>query len=148
MGRKILLIDDDTDDRTFFCEALEEVAPEVVCHSSIDGRKALAMLNNKEIEIPDLIFLDINMPVLNGWECLSMLKEHELYKSVPVIMYSTSSHAEDVKKARHLGALCFFTKPADFRILKKSLKIVVESLNNNSLLSISLASPMFKAVSE
>ena len=143
MAKRILLIDDDEDDRLFFCEALKEVAPEIICNTTEDGRKALAKLNNQEIEPPHLIFLDVNMPVMSGWQCLCVLKERDAYKHIPVIMYSTSSHREDINKAQQLGALCFFTKPCVFKELKKSLAIVAQHLHSNSLSSLMLNSSLF-----
>ena len=143
MSKKILLIDDDEDDRLFFCEAMDEVAPEIVCYTAANGPKALNTLNNKEIEIPDLIFLDVNLPGISGWKCLSMLKEQDAYKHVPVIMYSTSALTEDVEKAQQLGALCFFTKPPDFNDLQKSLGIVADHLRSNSLSSVMQSSSLF-----
>lgn len=143
MVKKVFLIDDDEDDRELFCEAMEEVAPDIVCYTAANGRKALTQMANKELEIPDIIFLDINMPVMNGWQCLAMLKEQELYKNIPVIMYSTSSHPEHVEKAQQLGALGFFTKPPNFNNLKDSLAIVAEHLHSNSLPSLILNSALF-----
>lgn len=138
MTKTIFLIDDDEDDRELFCEAMKEVASEIVCVTAANGRKALSQISNKEIETPDIIFLDINMPIMNGWQCLSMLKEQELYKSIPVIMYSTSSHPEHVEKALQSGALCFFTKPSNFKNLKLKLEIVAKHLHSNSLSSLIL----------
>jgi CheY-like chemotaxis protein len=143
MVKKVLLIDDDLDDRTLFCEAMDQVAPEVICYTSPHGRKALTQLNNKEIEIPDIILLDLNMPVMSGWQCLSALKEQEPYKEIPVIIYTTSSLQEDIEKAEKLGALCFFSKPPDFNQLKKSLKILARHLQNNSLSSLMISSNQF-----
>lgn len=148
MVKTILLIDDDADDRTFFCEALEAVAPEIVCNTSSDSRKALAKLNNREIQIPDLIILDVNIPVISGWQCLSILKEHDAYKDIPVIMYSTSSYREDINKARQLGALCFFTKPDNSKDLNKSVAIIAEHLHSNSLPSLMHGSPLFLVQSQ
>ena len=142
-AKKVFLIDDDPDDRAFFCEALEEIAADILCYSAVNGRKALSQIINKEIEIPDVIFLDINMPQMNGWQFLSMLKQYEPYEKVPVIMYSTSSHPEDVEKARQSGALCLFTKPNDFNTLKKALETVVVHLRCNSLSSLVLDSSLF-----
>lgn len=136
MVKKILLIDDDKDDRELFCEAVEEIAPEIICYTAGGCQKALAMINNKEVDIPDIIFLDVNMPVISGWQCLSMMKEQEAYKDVPVIMYSTTSRRQDIDKALELGALCFYTKPPDFKDLKKSLETVLTHLSNNSLSSL------------
>ena len=141
--RSILLIDDDADDRALFCEALAEVAPKIDCNSAANGRKALAKLNNQEIERPDLIFLDINLVGINGWNCLSILKEQGPYKNIPVIMYSTSSLEEDVKKARNLGALFFFTKPSAYGILKSRLMIVLDHFHNNSLSALSDGTALF-----
>jgi CheY-like chemotaxis protein len=143
MAQKVLLIDDDADDRALFCEAIEEIDPKINCNTATDGRKALSKLNNREIELPDIIFLDINMPGITGWECLVKLKEHEAYKNIPVIMYSTSSNDADINKANRLGALCFFSKPSNFKSLKASLEIVIQNFKNNSLSSIPLVSPEF-----
>lgn len=143
MVKKFLIVDDDTDDREMFCEALQDVTPDSICYSAPNGRKAIMALDNREFEIPDLIFLDINMPVMNGWQCLSRLKEAEAYQSIPVIMYSTSSYPEDVEKAQRSGALCFFTKPSTFKELKQSLALVVEHLNAGSLASLVHSSPLF-----
>jgi CheY-like chemotaxis protein len=143
MAIKILLIDDDYDDRAFFCEALDEAAPDIRCYTSADAREALRQLDNKEIEMPDLLFLDINMRGMSGWQCLSILKEHGAYTHIPVIMYSTSSNTEDIEKAYRLGALCFFTKPYSFKDLRKSLAIVAEHLHNDSLSSLMDSSPLF-----
>ncbi len=148
MVPRILLIDDDGDDREFFCEALECSTIQAVCHTAPEGRKGLNQLEKKEIEIPDLIFLDINMPIMNGWQCLSILKQKEEYKHIPVIMYSTSSFPEDINKAQQLGALCFFSKPRGFNHLKTSLESVITHLVNGSLSSLPLNSPAFMVPSE
>lgn len=140
MPIKFLLIDDDPDDRELFSDAIEEVDRGIVCYIASDGKKAFAKLDNGEIALPDLIFLDINMPGLSGWDCLLKLKAHEVYSNIPVIMYSTSSSEADIARANSLGALWFFTKPLNFKELKKSLEIVIQNLKNNSLSSITLAS--------
>jgi CheY-like chemotaxis protein len=141
--KKFLIIDDDADDREMFCEALREVMPECICRGASNGRRAFQALDNAEMDIPDLIFLDINMPVMNGWQCLKKLKDSEAYKHIPVIMYSTSSYPEDVEKAQHLGALCFFSKPPRFEELKKGLALVVAHQRAGSLGSLAQSSPLF-----
>ncbi len=141
--KKILIVDDDGDDREMFGEALAEVAPDSICYSAPNARKALSELENRNIDIPDLIFLDINMPQMNGWQTLCQLKEAEPHKNIPVIMYSTSTYPEDVEKAGRLGALCFFSKPSEFKLLKKSISLVIAHLNANSLQALADASPLF-----
>ena len=141
--KKFLIVDDDSDDREMFCEALGDVAPGSECYDAPNGRKAILALEEGEIDLPDLVFLDINMPVMNGWQFLSVLKEKEAYKNIPVIIYSTSSFPEDVEKAHRSGALCFFTKPSNFKELKQSLALVVERLNTGSLTSLVQSSHLF-----
>lgn len=138
-----LIVDDDGDDRDLFCEALQAVSPESACRSATNGRGALKVLENWETGMPDLIFLDLNMPVMNGWQLLSILKTAEAYKDIPVIIYSTSSYPEDVEKARRSGALCFFNKPASFQELKHILAFVVEHLDAGSLPQLVHRSPLF-----
>jgi CheY-like chemotaxis protein len=132
-AKKVLLADDDSDDREVFTETLAAIDPGIVCHCAEDGRQALQLLHSKEIGTPDVFFLDINMPVMDGWELLARLKSDSVYKHVPVIIYTTSSVEKDKKVARELGALCFVTKPNNFKSVKSLLKVVVHHLYNNSL---------------
>jgi CheY-like chemotaxis protein len=125
MSKRFLVIDDDTDDRELFTEALASVDPVIVCDQATDGAEALKRLAANSIEQPDIIFLDINMPVMDGWQFLSRLKKEESYKHIPVIVYTTSSTLKDKRIADDLGALCFITKPHAFGSLKNMLGIVV-----------------------
>ena len=124
MNKRFLVIDDDTDDRELFTEALALVDPVIVCDQAADGAEALKRLAAKEIDQPDIIFLDINMPVMDGWQFLARLKKEEMYKHIPVIVYTTSSTLKDKRIADDLGALCFITKPHAFASLKHMLGIV------------------------
>ena len=126
-----LLADDDTDDTQLFLEALEAVDPSVVCYCASDGSEVLNILSNKER--PQVIFLDVNMPGMNGWQCLKEIKNTEAYKQIPVIMYSTSAHEREVYIALDLGAICFFTKPHDFNELKNILQVITENIHTNLL---------------
>ena len=126
--KKFLIIDDDTDDSELFAEALTAIKSATVCYCAGDGEEAIQKLSEKEIEKPDMIFLDINMPVMDGWDCLSKLKSTDQFKDIPVIMHTTSSLKNDKDLARKLGALCFITKQSDFQILKRMLEIVVNKM--------------------
>ena len=130
MNKRILVIDDDNDDRELFSEALASVDPVIVCDQATDGAEALKRLSTREIDKPDIIFLDINMPVMNGWQFLSKLKSEDQYKNIPVIVYTTSSNQKDKLIADNLGALCFITKPHAFGRLKNMLGIVVMHVNS------------------
>lgn len=137
MKKIFLLADDDVDDRELFCEALAKVDPSILCYCVTDGKQALKLLASKESEKPQIIFLDINMPGMNGWECLKELKANEQYKDIPVVMYSTSNHKREASISIDLGALCFFCKPSDFVELKDILKVMAENLNENLLKAVS-----------
>lgn len=133
MTRVFLIVDDDIDDRTLFCEAITEINPQFECYSESNGRLLLSKLETNEFVRPDIIFLDINMPVMNGWEVLEKLKLDEKYKDIPVIIYSTSGLEKDFNKAQRYGALSFLIKPYGYLLLKKSLKIIIEHLEQDSL---------------
>ena len=131
MEKKIfLLADDDSDDTEMFCEALASIDSTNVCHCATNGREALKKLNELT-EMPHLIFLDINMPVMNGWQCLKTLKDDERFKQIPVLIISTSSHKRDIDIAADLGAKCYFTKPNDFNELTQVLKVIVANLGTS-----------------
>lgn len=127
------MADDDTDDTDMFHEALMDVDPSSVFHRARDGQDALAKLEKSAMELPHIIFLDINMPRMNGWECLAKLKASDTYKSIPVMMYSTSAHQRDIDTALDQGALCFMTKPSEYKELKKILAEIITHLDDNLL---------------
>jgi CheY-like chemotaxis protein len=132
MSKRFLVIDDDSDDRELFSEALASVDPEIVCDQATDGAEALKRLTTQEIDKPDIVFLDINMPVMNGWQFLTRLKSEDQYKNIPVIVYTTSSNQKDKLIADNLGALCFITKPHAFGRLKNMLGIVAMHVNTQT----------------
>ncbi|PBJ15965.1 response regulator [Flavobacterium sp. ACN6] len=123
----ILLADDDMDDTEMFCEALADVDESIMCHCAINGSEAIKMLNELK-ELPDIIFLDLNMPIMNGWDCLKFLKSDDRYKNIPVIMISTSSHKNDLDTATSLGAICYFVKPNNFNDLKHALRSITTNI--------------------
>lgn len=131
--KKFLLTDDDKDDRELFSEALHSVDPSIICQGAEHGRDALRLLTSSDIEKPDIIFIDINMPVMNGWELLHSIKKDNHYVHIPVIIYTTSSEERDRQIAKDLGALCFVTKPDDFKLVKNMLQVVVSNMKKDSL---------------
>lgn len=125
------MADDDPDDVSMFREALLIIDPSIGFYHAEDGRGVLRILADKNLDKPDIIFLDINMPIMNGWECLAQLKQSEAYKHIPVIIYSTASHQKEVEKAIGMGALCFFTKPTEFKELLTNLRMITENLRRD-----------------
>lgn len=120
----ILLVDDDSDDREFFTEALSFIDPRIRCVTVIDGLEAIDYLKSCD-KTPDFIFLDINMPRMGGKKCLKELKRHSSIKHIPVIMQSTSRLDEDVREMSRLGATAFLKKPAGFEALCNELRNIL-----------------------
>jgi len=125
-----LLIDDDTDDTFLFNEVLQQVDPTVVFLSAANGQEALDTLRSAAM-LPDVIFLDLNMPRMDGRQCLSALKRDHQLKHIPVIIYTTSSHPLDVEQTLQNGAACFITKPTDTRALINILTTVAGNVRSN-----------------
>ena len=124
--KRVVLIDDDSDDAGLFNEALEEVKPGIEFRHFDNGREALNSFESETYPLPDLIFLDINLPVFSGWDFLKKMKENGLLSRIPVVMYTTSSQRREKEIAEDLGARGFITKPNEYRELKKVLEGVLE----------------------
>ncbi len=120
LRRKILLVDDDDDDQLLFKEAISEIATDVDCVSADNGLDALAHLRTVN-PAPSLIFMDLNMPLMNGFECLEEIKKEERFKNIPVVIFSTSNNPQDWEQSRLLGAKMFLTKVPDFTLFKNKL---------------------------
>jgi len=131
--KKFLLADDDIDDREMFFEALAALDPSIVCQGCEDGHEALKHLSSVKSEQPNIIFVDINMPVMNGWDLLKNLKSRKDIGHIPVIVYSTSSRPSDRMIAQDLGATCFVTKPDSFKQVKGMLEVVLSHLDNDTM---------------
>jgi len=139
----ILLIDDDKDDRDLFLDALSSISNDAELTALESGINLISDLISGTIQIPDIIFLDVNVPGMDGWTCLAQLKTNELFAHIPVVMYSTSSHREEAERSKNAGALSFFSKSYDFKDLKAALKEVIEYLKNDSILELSKQSKRF-----
>lgn len=120
-GKYIFLADDDVDDRVLFEDALREVCKETKLATANDGQEMMNKLAATVPPEPDVIFLDLNMPVKNGFECLAELKSAHKLKNIPVIILSTSSEKEYVDKVYAQGADYYLCKPDSFNTLKKAI---------------------------
>ncbi|HEX8577788.1 MAG TPA: response regulator [Flavobacterium sp.] len=116
----ILQIDDDAEDCDFFSEALQSVSN--ATYLAIHNAKDALIKLEKKVVIPDIIFLDLNMPKMNGTEFLIELKKREFLKHIPVIIFSTSPVTEMMFQTKDLGACDYITKPSDYSTLKKLLQ--------------------------
>ena len=131
-NKTFLLVDDDMDDTFVFGEVLSEVDPAISFMTAGNGQEALEKLLLPNSVLPDVIFMDLNMPRMDGKQCLFEIKNNEKLQHIPVMMYTTSSHSADIEQSMQLGAVCFITKPADFKELKNILSIIAANSNNLS----------------
>ena len=123
--RKIIIVDDDADDRAFFCDAVSEVDSDIKCIGLNDGEEAIRFLEENPDEIPDYIFLDLNMPRMNGKQCLKRIKSNKNLSSIPIIIYTTTKSKEDVIETKSLGANYFLTKPNKYSELKLAIRDIL-----------------------
>lgn len=118
---KIFHIDDDADDIDFFVAAIEYLSDRASCFSFTNAVKALEKLQNGEL-VADIIFLDLNMPIINGQEFLTALKATAGLGDIPVIILSTSSDAVAARRLKAKGASGFLTKPTSIKELSDLLR--------------------------
>ena len=125
---KILVTDDDEDDREFFAEAVSDLQLNNPVEFCKNGLELIKRLYDTSAEVPDIIFLDLNMPILSGFETLQQIREDSKFKNIPVIaIYSTSATEDSIKSTFGLGANAYIVKPISFSDLKKLLKKVIET---------------------
>lgn len=138
----IMLADDDADDRLFFKEAFEEVKIKHQIIEFTDGEKLTKHLSDKANPLPDIIFLDLNMPRKSGMECLREIREDERLKDITIAIYSTSSSDDDIENTFVAGANVYIKKPNNFDYLVKILneimlvnwQYITDGLNKDSFI--------------
>lgn len=119
----ILFSDDDTDDALLFTQAADLMTASILLSFAEDGEQLMRYLS-KEI-LPDLIFLDLNMPVKNGVECLREIRSDKKLDWLPIIIYTTSDNPKDVDTCFDLRANLYVVKPTSFENIIKTLKKVI-----------------------
>jgi CheY-like chemotaxis protein len=129
--RKILLVDDDPEDRDIIKYAMELAKADDIIYFAENGEQALEILdkNYDAAEIPCLIVLDLNMPKMNGTQTLGNLKSDARFKDIPVIIYSTSINPLEKEKCMNLGAHSYITKPVSFKESTETAKVFLEFCN-------------------
>lgn len=121
----IILADDDEDDRMLFMEALDEIKLKTNLLLFKHGQELLDYLFKPHIVLPNLIFLDLNMPIKNGIQCLSEIRSNPKLKDVYIAIYSTSSSDKDIKDTFLNGANIYINKPSCFNTLKETVEKVL-----------------------
>ena len=125
-NKEFFLVDDDLDDQEIFQIALDEIDPAINLVVANNGIEALQILKKDPNYIPDYIFLDINMPKMNGIQCLPEIRKFEHLEKVPIIMYSTSSDINIINNIKKLGATEFLVKPTGLGTLIKNLEGILK----------------------
>lgn len=125
--KNIMLVDDDEDDRFVFRSTINELYPDIIFNEFENADEFISLLKFENAMLPELLFLDINMPVRNGFQVLKYIKKDERLKAISVVMFSTSSHKEDMEIARKLGADAYAVKPASYEGLAKVLQVAFDS---------------------
>jgi CheY-like chemotaxis protein len=105
----ILYAEDDFEDFDAFCEVVKTIDPSIQCVNAKNGIVALDFLENTTI-LPDLIFLDINMPTMDGKSCLKHIKKDKRFSDIPVVVYTTSTSQQDKEQCIQLGAREYIQK--------------------------------------
>lgn len=121
----IILADDDKSDRLLFTEAFAELKVKTTIRTVTNGVELMERLHLEDRRVPDLLFLDLNMPQKNGLECLKEIRSCERFKEVFVAIYSTSDHESDMEETFLHGANVYITKPSSFNTLKQILEKAV-----------------------
>lgn len=121
----ILNVDDDIDDREMFCDALKAIDPEISCMQVESGLKAVEFLRKNEV--PDFIFVDINMPKMNGYECVEEIRSISHLRKVPIIMYSTTFNPNDQVNFTNLG-IQYLIKSSRFAEVVSAIKKMIYKL--------------------
>ena len=122
---QILLADDDADDHFLFDKIIGALPIDIQITTVEDGEKLMKYLYENSEELPDILFLDYNMPRRNGSECLLEIKESSLLKAIPVIIYSTYFH-EDIAKVLYENGAYYYIRKTSQDQLKKALTYILK----------------------
>jgi CheY-like chemotaxis protein len=129
-AKRFLLIDDDQDDHEILIAALSEIDKSIVCQIALNGEEGLHKLDSQSYR-PDLIFLDLNMPGMTGFQVLKEIKGSIRLKHIPVVIFSTSANPKDINETKSMGAFTFITKPSQYNDLRDILKTLLKSIFSN-----------------
>jgi DNA-binding NarL/FixJ family response regulator len=131
MNTKLFLGEDDIDDIEFFTDIILEISPDIKISVAKNGNELMSLLESEK-QHPDFIFLDLNMPIKTGFECLKEIRSSKQWKAVKIVILSTSSQPEQIKEVYKMGADLYLQKPNSYStfkdILSKCLQMDWDSL--------------------
>lgn len=120
----IVIADDDDDDKELFIEAMSYISNNIKVTTASNGKDLLDLLHTGAL--PDIIFMDLNMPVMSGFQCLSKIKQDPKLMVIPVLIYSTSANLEQIEETYLQGATRYIQKPSSFQNIKQLLRSILE----------------------
>lgn len=120
--KHIAFADDDPDDHYLFSETVGESFEGIRISPYFDCDKLLNELHDDKEELPDMIFLDLNMPGNDGNRCLDQIKQSAELKHIPVVIYSTSNHPRYIEESYNKGAFKYIIKPTSIIDLSETIK--------------------------
>lgn len=120
MNTKIFLAEDDDEDIKFFTDIIVEISPDIQISVAKNGVELIHLLATEK-QLPDFIFLDLNMPVKTGFECLKQIRSTEKWKSIKVVILTTSSQREQIKEVYNMGADLYLQKPNSYSTFKDTI---------------------------
>ena len=121
----IVFADDDSDDRMFFEDAVAVIPGNFDVRTANDGVQLMDLLLGPEPNLPDILFLDLNMPRKNGYECLKEIRSNPALRDMFIVIYSTTASPREIAETFEMGANLFVNKPNTFSELKRVLTKVL-----------------------
>jgi CheY-like chemotaxis protein len=125
-SKSIYLADDDADDCMLFEDALREVCDTTALTTANDGVELISLMETTVPPPPDVIFLDLNMPRKNGFECLEQIRATLKWKDIPIVIFSTSGQEDMIRKVYDQGANYFIRKPGSYPKLKQAIRQILD----------------------
>lgn len=122
---KVFLVDDDADDQLLFVDAVKSISEDITYTVSSTAVEAITKLKKTDY-FPDIIFLDLNMPLMNGFEFLMNIKKEVKLQKIPIVIFTTSNSPFHAERTYYLGANAFFPKPASFKELCNKLQHILQ----------------------
>ncbi len=120
MNTNLFLAEDDVEDIKFFTDIILEISPDIKISSAKNGIELMSLLESEK-QLPDFIFMDLNMPIKTGFECLKEIRSSEKFKAIKIVILTTSSQREQIKEVYKMGADLYLQKPNSYSKFKDTL---------------------------
>lgn len=133
--KRILLVEDDRIEILKFKRTISKLKLDYDFIFASNGEDALEILQNKELDLPQIILLDLNMPRFNGFDFLKMMRSKKELKYIPTIVLTTSENEKDLKKCYELGIAGYMVKPLDYNFYVEKLKVLFNYWEMNELIA-------------